>query len=64
MGCNLLLPPIRDDWNENRRVAPPSELARRWDLDTDDDDASFTFIVSDDVVDKSGGGVVGDWWWW
>ena len=42
-------------------MAPPSELARRCDLDTDEDDASFTFIASEDVVDKSGGGVVGGW---
>lgn len=64
MGCNLLLTPVRDDWNENRRDAPPSELARRCDLDTDDDDddASFNFIASEDVVVKSGGGVVGGWW--
>ena len=49
----------------NRRVAPPSELARRCDLDADEDDnASLGFIIaSDDVVDKSAGGVVGGWWW-
>jgi hypothetical protein len=59
MGCNFLVPPVRDDddWgNQNRRVAPLSEFARRCDLD---DMAAAAADDDDDLVDNSGGGVVG-----
>ena len=70
MGCNLLpvLPLAArtdEDCHENRRVAPPSELARRWDLEDGNKDDIGCFIASDDVVDSSaatGGGVVESGW--